>query len=319
MKNNAENDKQPLAPIVDVGWIKAILKSIHDAETVKGREGYSLDKESISAVFRNSQGGSLEGELARLAMIDGMYSTQMNRRYYALEELAGMIVELRKELVNNYGKTLEDAFVDFAEQMDFRDEEERNLFIQKHFVVRGRNLWSASYGIGKHLDEKGVAISLVSKYAYFATGFKFPIYDTIACEVIPLLEKNLGRAKHKTPLKVSKAGSQKTDGQATMKAFIAAINSLKKEFDCKSYDVFDRLLWYTGKMLRGNLSLILSRKEYSTWFGKVPPPRDDKAFNHSIETISTDQFMTCLDSERPRESRAMLKNLYNLARALRGH
>ena len=35
--------------------------------------------------------------MARLALIDGMYSTQMNRRYYPLEDLAEVLVALDRE------------------------------------------------------------------------------------------------------------------------------------------------------------------------------------------------------------------------------
>ena len=311
-KNQAGMVAQP----IDIVKIRGILALIHDAEQMEGREGYSLDKKSISTVFKNSQGGSLEGELARLAMIDGMYSTQMNRRYYALEELAEMIVELRKGLLVKYNKKLEDVFIDFACQIDPDDSERQDSFIQKYFNVGSRSLWGSSYGIGKRLNDKGVAISLISKYAYFATEFKFPIYDTIACEVMPVLARKVfGTGTMK--LKIFQQGSQKTDGEATIKAFIGMINFMKMKLDCESYDVFDRLLWYTGKMRRGNLSLILSREEYEKWFEELPLPRDEKAFARSIKTVTTERFMNCLASDRSDESRTMLKNLYDLARALK--
>ena len=291
--------------------IRRILNSIKHAEKENGGEGYFLDKQSIKAVFDKIPGGSLDGELARLAMIDGMYSTQMNRRYYALEELAGNIVELR----NISPKKLEVVFTDFAKDPGSKD-------IPNAFT----NLWDSSYGIGKYLGdndepiEKGVAISLISKYAYFATEYKFPIYDTIACEVLPLLAKMLkiGGIKGST-LKVKKSGGQRTAGLDTIKNFIKAINSFKQEYGDNSeddfYDIFDRLLWYTGKIRRGNLSLILSRTEYVEWAKMTSSPRNDKAYKNAIETITPEAFMVCLDRNRSKESKVMLEKLYGLAQS----
>ena len=50
-------------------------------------------------------------------------------------------------------------------------------------------------------------------------------------------------------------------------SFIDAIDILIAKLNHKTinYDTLDRVLWYVGKIQRGNLSLILSRTEYEAF------------------------------------------------------
>lgn len=70
-------------------------------------EGFIDDKKAIENIFKLTNGSKREDVLLRLTVIDSMYSTQMNRRYYALDELAEKLVHLHpsKELFTKFLKT----------------------------------------------------------------------------------------------------------------------------------------------------------------------------------------------------------------------
>ena len=60
-----------------------------DAKDVNQSDsGFSADKDAIVRVFNGTNGCDKADLLVRLTLIDSMYSTQMSRRYYALDELA---------------------------------------------------------------------------------------------------------------------------------------------------------------------------------------------------------------------------------------
>ena len=115
------------------------------------------------------------------------------------------------------------------------------------------NLFTEKYGIGKEGNDKGQAISLITKYAYFETNFQFPIYDSIVREMYPLLWEYCGLAKNEMPKMASMVNN--------ITVFIEALDLLKEKLGNPkqlTYDNLDRLLWHTGKIMRGNLSLILT-------------------------------------------------------------
>ena len=52
------------------------------------------------------------------------------------------------------------------------------------------------------------------------------------------------------------------------------------------YDTLDRVLWYVGKIYRGNLSLVLSREEYDAVAEKYTKTEDGKkVFAFDIATV----------------------------------
>ena len=209
--------------------------------------GYSIGKSTIKKVFDATQSYSKEDLLARLTIIDSMYSTQMNRRYYGLEELAEVLYDISKK------KTLSDAFIDFLKEKDF------NLF---KISDKDTNLFTERYGIGKNGEDKGRAVSLISKYAYFETHYQFPIYDSIVREMYPRIWNYCGFPQNNMP-------KIKTND---IVSFINAIDILIEKLNhaTVNYDSLDRVLWYVGKIQRGNLSLILSRTEYEAFVKKYP-------------------------------------------------
>lgn len=238
----------------NIKTIQSILSRIKEKDVDKN--GFSQDKETIETIF-NATKSDISGVLARLTVVDSMYSTQMNRRYYGLDELADSLCSLAKQK----RKSTKDLFQSFAQNQIISDFD--FIKIENKEKVK-TNLFDEKYGIGKDGGDKGIAISLISKYAYFETNKQFPIYDSIACEIYPLLWAYCGFPKKEQPkLVVRKKGSQMINASETMRSYVNAINTLIEKLGGGiSYDYLDRLLWFTGKIRRGNLSLILSREQF---------------------------------------------------------
>ena len=241
-----------------------LFEKIHSEK--KDESGYSLGKSTILKVFKATDGYSHEDILARLTLIDSMYSTQMSRRYYGLEELAVALADVHN------GKNLEEAFLDFLKDKNLKPFELRN---SKKVTT---NLFIEKYGIGKNGEDKGSAVSLISKYAYFETKFKFPIYDSIVREMYPRVWNYCGFPK-----------SEMLEFKYNdMTSFVEMINLMISKFNSTyvNYDSLDRVLWYVGKIYRGNLSLVLSRKEYDAFAEKYTKTEDGKkVFAFDIATV----------------------------------
>ena len=241
-----------------------LFEKIHSEK--KNESGYSLGKSTILKVFKATDGYSHEDILARLTLIDSMYSTQMSRRYYGLEELAVALADVHNR------KNLEEVFLDFLKDKDLKPFELRNSK-----KVR-TNLFIEKYGIGKNGEDKGSAVSLISKYAYFETKFKFPIYDSIVREMYPRVWNYCGFPK-----------SEMLEFKYNdMTSFVEMINLMISKLNSTyvNYDSLDRILWYVGKIYRGNLSLVLSRKEYDAFAEKYTKSEDGKkVFAFDIATV----------------------------------
>lgn len=241
-----------------------LFEKIHSEK--KDESGYSLGKSTILKVFKATDGYSHEDILARLTLIDSMYSTQMSRRYYGLEELAVALADVHNR------KNLEEAFLDFLKDKDLKPFELRNSK-----KVR-TNLFIEKYGIGKNGEDKGSAVSLISKYAYFETKFKFPIYDSIVREMYPRVWNYCGFPK-----------SEMLEFKYNdMTSFVEMINLMISKLNSTyvNYDSLDRILWYVGKIYRGNLSLVLSREEYDAFAEKYTKTEDGKkVFAFDIATV----------------------------------
>lgn len=213
------------------------MKTIHElallSEKILNQETkYFADKMIIQQIFKfTSKNFSKQSIISRLTIIDSYYSTQMNKRYYGIEDIAEKIYLLfdnREQLINQ-------KFIEFTVNQDVPEIED--IFYTKN------------YGIHKDGIDSGKAISLITKYAYFQTNFCFPICDNFAKQVYPLiLEKFFDHTYNKI-------------GCNDIKVFIKEINTLKQLSNILDYDKLDNLLWLTGKILNGNFSLILKTKE----------------------------------------------------------
>ena len=258
--------------------LQKVFTLLAERDVYEAESGFSADKDAILKVFKITDKETKTDILVRLTLIDSMYSTQMNRRYYALEELAEFLVNLSE---GKQGK-LRQKFLDFT-----KDPEKNNEL----FVFNKCNLFSENYGIGKDGSDKGVAISLISKYAYFETNFQFPIYDSIACEMYPLVWNYCGFDKKSMP-KLIHSENGRVVGDTTLIEYTKAINLLIKKLDCKelNYDLLDRFLWFVGKIRRGNLSLVLSREEYELTMKKYPAKIVTTTLKNGKEKTSMEYF-----------------------------
>lgn len=237
-----------------------LFQKIHSFEN--DNSGYSLGKSTILKVFKATNNYTQEDLLARLTLIDSMYSTQMGRRYYGLEELAVALTAVHSK------KHIKEAFLDFLKDKDMKPFE----------LGKKTNLFTEKYGIGKNGEDKGSAVSLISKYAYFETEFNFPIYDSIVREMYPRIWNYCGFPKSELPEFKSN----------DITKFVEMINLMISKLNSTyvNYDSLDRILWYVGKIYRGNLSLVLSRKEYDAFAEKYTKSEDGKkVFAFDIATV----------------------------------
>ncbi|MBR6541551.1 MAG: hypothetical protein IKT74_08510 [Bacteroidales bacterium] len=242
--------------------VKQIFASLNK-EDIDGSSGFSANKNDILKLFEDTapKDHIKSYIFVRLALIDNIYSTQMNKRYYALDELA----ETLSKIANGKAGKLRQLFIDFTKDPD-------NTIKQFNYTSKDRdgndietNLFSNNYGISKDGKDKGAAISLISKYAYFDTAYNFPIYDSVAYEMFPLVWTACGFGEKEVPqINVSQKG--KILGKETMVKYINGINALIMKLNIetheKKYDHLDRLLWFVGKIRRGNLSLVLTKEQY---------------------------------------------------------
>lgn len=188
---------------------------------------YARNKKIISEAFENTNSNYCEETIAkRLLYIDSMYSTQMNRRYFGIEDLAKEIFKLGTEeyIVKN-------LFLEFTKNQDIKNI--KQLFLKQ-------------YGINKNGKKGGVATSLITKYAYFQTNYQFPIYDRLVLEMIP---------------KFSPANAIESSDISEILNFIKKVNDIKELVKINDFDTFDNLLWLSGKICNNSFGLILPSQE----------------------------------------------------------
>lgn len=218
-----------------------------------GKNFYCINKNAIKSMFL-SPTYSWEVVYMRLVMIDALYSTNMNRRYYGLGDLADEIMHLASD-----ENVLRDLVRDF-----------RNHPTSIHVIGK---TFDKQYGIHKDTGDAGCAVSLLSKYFYFLLLADpnekegFPIYDNLAKDMYPVVCDYLGVVKYR---KISNICN-----------YINAFDDLAKQIGVPSagmqtFDLLDAYLWRMGKFMKGNFSLLLSKSDYETLI---------KAVNTSGKTI----------------------------------
>ena len=225
---------------------------------------YFEDKKIISGIFDITQKNGLDPQAVRirLTVLDSMYSTQMSMRPYGLDDLA-------QKLWETYYQNKKDSLKTILNKVVEKPKEENipSLFTwtygfkKKSKDQQNRN--TNKKGNDGKVEEDGAAkaVSLISKYFYFETDYGFPIYDSIVRKYLPLLYRYCGIEK-----------CEKIPNNNICK-FIKAINDffleIKYTRDQRRYDYLDHLLWVIGKILRGNLSLVLTKKEYQEITEKI--------------------------------------------------
>ena len=181
----------------------------------------------------------------RLALIDNVYSTQMSKRYYGLSDLTEALFELYDKEAKKQ-TTLSGTFIEYAN----KPSEDGDIW----------KLFNNSYGIGK--DGNGMkAVSLLSKYAYFETAYKFPIYDSVVREVFPEVWK-----------KCECEGESFSRYNPPIYEYITVINNMRIQLQRDKltqienyYNALDKLLWTIGEIKNKRLSLVLNKAQYKQY------------------------------------------------------
>ena len=266
---------------------------------VKGDiSSYSADRWVIHNIFKNSKTPkSLETVLnyhdilLQLRVIDAMYSTNMSRRYYGIEELASTILgfkgyeELAKEL---------HSYLEAISKNDPNAVKDKKI----------ENLFNKSYGIHKNCSTAGVATSLVSKYSYFALMMcsneypnGFPIYDSLAKTMLPKVCEYLD-------MDCLWKGNGQNLGIDTFLKQVAALKDClcisSNMFSRQLYDILDAYLWTMGKINGGNFSLIMSRKDYETFIKNLGLNSDiQQNDNENTEKFNETVLTKCKNAKDP--------------------
>lgn len=222
---------------------------------------YFKDKQIIKKIFTSNGEDHQETIRLRLTIIDSYYSTNMSRRYYGIENISKLIFYYYKD---------DQSLI-----------EELLLFINEPYNKAILDIFNKPYGISKGGEQKGKAISLISKYAYFLTNFQFPIYDSIVFETY---SKIINRFPE---LSVNKKLSTEISD------FVRMMNELNKSSGINDFDRLDNLLWLIGKIVRGNFSLILDEDTYKKFV--KPIEKDSKTLSKDIDKKIRDYSFLNID------------------------
>ena len=187
---------------------------------------YAKEKAFISRCFQIEVESQFDKVKLRLHLIDSLYSTQMSKRYYGIEELAEALSKYTdKELITEANKLVN------------REDSE---ILQKIFGEK--------YGYNSNGKKEKKAVSLISKYLYFLTGYQFPIYDSLVKIAYPKVIKEFN---------IETGYSKITDAN-----FVQALSALNQLSGINDFEKLDNFLWYSQKVENNSFSLIYSKKEH---------------------------------------------------------
>lgn len=148
-----------------------LIKTAHSLLNEDESSAFSDNKKTIIQLFSMSK-KLYAKEKIRLAVIDSFYSTNISKTNNALTELAEYISSLQRN-----DKKLANIFIKSYSERD---------------IDKIGNLFNKKFGWRSNVEDNGTkAISLISKYVYFLTNYKFPIYDSFVKSIIPKTEKYL--------------------------------------------------------------------------------------------------------------------------------
>ena len=199
----------------------------------------------LNSVFA-SAGYSRNDIIARLIILDSLYSTGAQYNHFTYDDIAD-------NLLRNF--TTRQAACDYFRDIACGQQDAKNIF-------------SSGYGINT-AQNPAKRISLLSKYAYYELlqhkqqyPLGFPIYDSLALKAIPKALKHLNVKPATT--KSAKADSI-TDYVKNVDLLRASLlgggTALCHGF--QQFDILDAYLWRMGKFSSGNLSLLFdSENDY---------------------------------------------------------
>lgn len=238
----------------------------------------------------------------RLIVIDSFYGTNMNKRYFGIEDVAEAI----KKLGNDNKINLKiNEFIELIKLTNCN-----NNKIESNDIYK---LFNEDYGIHKNLKNGGKATSLLSKYFYFLTEYKFPIFDSLIIKSYPKIIKYINK---KADIKLKPLS--KNDN---IKKFYSKLAILNNETKIKNFDKLDNLLWLIGKINNGSFSLILSKNFYIKLIKKLKlkdyqkPTKNDRISRKKEDEINNkikNRLMKCPEIIKESSSnKDFAKNLYN--------
>jgi hypothetical protein len=193
---------------------------------------YIESKNLIHSFFKDKEENlTFEKVKLRLTIIDSIYSTNMNRRLFGINELALEILKISQ----NNDKILIEKIGTFLSNPTNKNDISNILFKQ--------------FGIDKKGKPKGHATSLISKYFYFLLDFQFPIYDSLVKDNLPIINKKIQCIK-KLNLK---------NGQIQ---YFNDVIKFNKDSEINDFNKLDNMCWLFGKINKGSFSLIINKNKY---------------------------------------------------------
>jgi hypothetical protein len=193
---------------------------------------YIESKKSIHSFFKDKEENlTFEKVKLRLTFIDSIYSTNMSKRLFGINELALEILNISQ----NHDNVLIEKIRTFLSNPTNKNDIS-NIFFKQ-------------FGIDKKGKPKGHAASLISKYFYFLLDFQFPIYDSLVKDNLPIINKKIQCIK-KLNLK---------NGQIQ---YFNDIIKFNKESEINDFNKLDNMCWLFGKINKGSFSLIINKNKY---------------------------------------------------------
>jgi hypothetical protein len=220
------NNNEPSYPTKNLAKIALTAFDILNTDT-----DYVHAKNLIKTYFNKEETNKKDQIFMRLTLIDGFYSTQLNKRLFGIEDLVDSIYKIAKT---------DKELIELA--LNFIEKPQRNALFKL--------ICEKEYGINKKGESFGKASSLITKYLYFLTNYKFPIYDGLVKVIYPKIS-----TKH-----FSK--NLPSIGQDCSLDFFIGIKKLNEESGINSFDKLDNLLWLSGKIQNNSYQLILSKFNY---------------------------------------------------------
>jgi len=200
--------------------------------------GYIDGKRLIRSFFDNAGHDlTLNTIVLRLTIIDSFYSTQMNKRLYGINEVA-------KALISLYSSDTELA-------KDLKHFTQTRILDDKILM-----LFSNKYGLSKKGKSFGMAVSLLSKYFYFLSDYRFPIYDSLVKDSLPQINDKFAILLQK---KIS----------PDSKRYFEYLYDFNYKSKINDFNKLDNLCWLYGKVKKGSFSLILEKEKYQILVNKA--------------------------------------------------
>lgn len=205
--------------------MKDLIKYSNLAQTILNQETrYQANKKIIQDIFKTPSVTFKDTIQFRLTVIDSYYSTQMSKRLYGIEDIANELIKYNDDTLKL----------------------EINNFLQNPTKGIIKELFSKSYGFDKEAKNAKKAISLVSKYLYFLSNCKFPIYDTLG----------------KVSYKLLKNNNYITSKAQTDDNYFELMITLNQSSTIKDFEKLDNLLWLLGKIKEGSFSILMDKSKY---------------------------------------------------------